>query len=325
MGDELIVRHLVVDLHLQFTTNENVERGNVNGEEDLLGHVCQRNHRSVSLFEMALLTDASYVHDRQAVWTFVEGLNDALGTDWSLVYPGMDDPGPSRLPRSSWKSIVELHSRSRNTTVIVVRGTDLTSLFDMLQDVSIYVESFLYQLMAHVIPAAHLVPAALVSDAIELAGALEAYTVPWIRRRGDDASYYFHDVLVKHIIAGEDVGRFDRDSLFLVGHSLGGAVAHIAGAQRGIKSFGIQSPGIVLPRKKFGLHKSTLHRYATTVFVSDDIVPHIGWQAGELLQFECTEAFRERCHAAEPLATAIWRSCASVRRNFPRIDDVWVV
>lgn len=43
-----------------------------------------------------------------------------------------------------------------------------------------------------------------------------------------------------------------------------------------------------------------------------------------MLRYECTEAIRERCHAAEVTVAALWRGCPNVRRQFPRIRDVWV-
>jgi hypothetical protein len=326
-SEELVVRHLVIDLFIRFDTQ--TPPGDASGSPiptDDLGTLCIRDHLGVSVFEMGLLTVASYLHDRLTVVTYVDGLNAALDADWAVVYPGLRDFGPSRPSRKAWKSLVELRSEARNVTLVIVRGTDFTSFFDVLQDVSVYAESFLFQVMTHIVPGAHLMPATLVTDAIELAAALEVYLVPWVDRRiarNNVFERHFHDIVARYVSTKFEKPE-DMQRVVLIGHSLGGAIAHIAAAKVGAKSFGFQSPGVVLPRKKLGLTTAQLHRTTTTIIASDDIVPNIGWQAGELLHFDCAETYRERCHALEATVATMWRDCESLRRRYPRIHNVTV-
>uniref|UniRef100_A0A7S1LUC9 Fungal lipase-like domain-containing protein n=1 Tax=Neobodo designis TaxID=312471 RepID=A0A7S1LUC9_NEODS len=325
-SEEVVVQHLVADLHFVFNSSSealNVNSSRVSGQGDGYGQLCQRSHHGIDMFEMALMSVGPYLNNASSVARFVDSVNVGLSSDWEVMFPRIGDPGPSRAPRSPWKSIVEVHSRQRNTTLVAIRGTDPTSMFDMLQDVSIYVESFLYQLMTHILPAAHLVPTSLICDAIGLASALEAYTVPWVDRRdaSSTSSHHFHDIVIDHVHA---IDSARRPRVAFVGHSLGGAIGHIAAARTGLHSFGIQSPGIVLPRKKLGLATSQIHRATTTVAISHDIVPLIGWQAGDVLHAECTDRIRERCHIAEQVVAAIWQNCESVRKRHPRLTDVWV-
>jgi hypothetical protein len=325
---QVTVEHFIADLHFNFASSPRstpvVNTSRVNGDEDEYGQLCHRSHFGVGLFEMALMSVAPYLNNGTTVARFVSGMNAALGSDWTVEFPTELDPGPSRKARQPWKSIVELHSESKNATFVAIRGTDPTSMYDLLQDVSIYVESFLYQLMTHVLPAAHLVPTTLICDAIGLASTLEAYTVPWIDRRAEgarSASRHFHDIVIAHVSA---MPAARQERVAFVGHSLGGAVGHIAAARLGLRSFGIQSPGIILPRKKFGVGTDQIHRATTTVAVAPDVVPLIGWQGGDVIHARCTERITERCHIAEQVVAAIWQNCAAVRDRHPQLIDVWV-
>ena len=116
-----------------------------------------------------------------------------------------------------------------------------------------------------------------------------------------------------------------REQVIMTGHSMGGAIAHIAGTRLKLRSVAFGSPGIVLSHKKFGIKDlKAVHARAFTVASSNDIVPLIGWQGGEVHHLECAAkaSAAELCHVMEFMIGALWHNCPSIRSRYPNLEDV---
>eukprot|EP00744_Colponema_vietnamica_P008436 GILI01012034.1.p1 GENE.GILI01012034.1~~GILI01012034.1.p1 ORF type:complete len:373 (-),score=64.86 GILI01012034.1:148-1152(-) len=114
-----------------------------------------------------------------------------------------------------------------------------------------------------------------------------------------------------------------RDQIIMTGHSLGGAIGHIVGIRLKLRSVAFGSPGIVLSHKKFGINDlKSVHSRTFTVASSNDIVPLIGWQGGEVHHMECVAKTSEMCHVMEFMIGALWHNCRTIRDRYPNLIDV---
>ena len=268
--------HLVVQLSLtklgsrpnsarrEAVTQEDLDAFELELDDDHLGSLCRFKApgSGIAVFELALLSVGTYVASPSDFHKFVEFVNDALGVDWQPLFPSLQDSGvPSRSAGMPWRSFVHLrhnrsiplHSDERNESsrqtaaldIIAVRGTDLTSMYDMLEDVAIYTESLLFQLLPTVVPGAGLLPSGFVAELIDFIGLLgetsvdaTEYSVAATHRRPKKLRYYHtvNEFLHGHVVA--DAARRREASahpggaqpwpvVTLTGHSLGGAIGHM--------------------------------------------------------------------------------------------------
>ena len=130
--------------------------------------------------------------------TLLRFLNHKMGTRWRIVTDGDDDDdidhtekehplgGSTKIPslprhrkssKSSsnkygyltrWQGFVDFYCPERDTHVVSVRGTDLTSSLDMVQDINMFFEAAFFQVVSSVVPGASLLPTSLVTDFIKL-------------------------------------------------------------------------------------------------------------------------------------------------------------
>ena len=329
-------------------------------EEDLYPGLCAKEYFGfLSAWELSLLSDAPYLFSPGDVDRLLGFMNKNMGTDW-VAMPRLSskcsahqyrrDAGTNSkgaAPLIDWNGYLEFHSAKRGVSVIAVRGTDLTSFMDMLQDVSMFFEVALYHVMSSIVPGAAILPTSLIADFIRAAAMAEQIThaSSWrelLRRSGVKHSsglqepncFYshyrrdYHVDVYNHILqrseelAAEDDHKPNATRLILVGHSLGGSIGHVVASKLDVPSVAFSSPGIVLSRKKFDVPLRQIHKNTMTVVSSHDIVPTIGGQGGEIHHVECMATRRELCHAIEFMIGSIWHSCASVRNKFPGIRDV---
>ena len=86
---------------------------------------------------------------------------------------------------------------------------------------------------------------------------------------------FYHDAVGEAVAAL--LAAPDEPPLLLTGHSLGGAIAHVVGARWQVPSVGWHSPGVMLPRRKFGLTSGRINQWTTRrVAVDPPPRPHRG-------------------------------------------------
>lgn len=309
--------------------------------EDFYPPLCQRVYHGVTLWELSLLALLPYLFDMDEVNMLLTFMNTHLGSDWT-IRPRYGDTCVScdseRTP-TRWTGFHDVYSAQYNTSVIAVRGTDMFSFADLLTDVNLYFETFLYRVIAALVPGATMLPKDMVSDLIRAASLPSGESgVPretWaelVRSRNRSrrcchannyGRHFFADVYnhLMHVALQQDVSQRPAH-VVLTGHSLGGTVAGIVGATMDVEAVMFCSPGLLLSRKKFNLRTRSIHKRVLTVVTTNDVVPAFGEHGGELQHVECLASTPELCHAIEFLIGTLWRSCGTVRDRFPVIKDV---
>eukprot|EP01012_Entosiphon_sulcatum_P015993 TRINITY_DN20971_c0_g1_i1.p1 TRINITY_DN20971_c0_g1~~TRINITY_DN20971_c0_g1_i1.p1 ORF type:complete len:791 (-),score=112.04 TRINITY_DN20971_c0_g1_i1:113-2485(-) len=200
-----------------------------------------------------------------------------------------------------WAVFYDFFSPSRNLSVVAVRGTDIGRPNDILQDVSMYVEVGLYQILRLGIPGLGMLPENLVVDGIKLASVVENV---WLQAGGKDPNRHYWRPIRNYVNSITD------RTVVLTGHSMGGAIAKVAAVQTGRRAVAISSPGVVLSRKKFGLRLEQIHRLVVNVAAAGDIVPFVDRLGGEVHWVPCSMRRSESCHLLEVTMVDLWASCA---------------
>lgn len=316
--------------------------------------------RNVHLWELTWLSVLPYLDNMQNATVYLNTVNKALDSDWQVLpfheqlqqqqqqqkqKSGKTAPeiqqqsqhlhGLSRQARQPWRSFMRLRSPSRNVTVVTIRGTDMTSVLDALQDVDMYLESFVYHIVSHLVPGLRMLPGQIVRDLIRLSS--DAWPQDGIacidrgceRDAAVRAERRYYDIVLRFLNddADEFATKYPHDRLLQIGHSLGGSIGAIVASRFPLayRSYGFSSPGVELSMYKFGISSpEAVRRKATTVAVDNDVVPLIGGQIGTSVPLACFDSVKERCHSMESIVNSMWQICKeeTLRERFPNVKDV---
>ena len=156
-------------------------------DDDEYGGLCRSTYGGVHIWELALLSDASYCNTDACVDGILDFMRDFMDADWVRVLteshakpipehastvdtpetaPPFDStmPAPSGTSHMSWRGFLELHSEKHNITIISIRGTDPTSFLDFMQDVDLFFDVALYHTITTFVPGTSLLPSSLATD-----------------------------------------------------------------------------------------------------------------------------------------------------------------
>ena len=336
------LRHVVIQISMTASPNtsntSDTQRcgSTITDEEDSYPAVCQREVNGVHVWELGWLSLATYISSNEDVEAYLRFVNTNLGADWEVSVEGK----PLRETQRGWIGIFEFFSHSKNVSVVAVRGTDLTSAVDLLQDYVMYATPVLYHILANVVPGSIFLPAKLINDFIHVISCLDRlWYVPKVPglptlsglglATGLMRDRQFDTIVLERVDAELSRRKLwdhteARRRVLLAGHSLGGAINHIVGSKRHLYSVAFSAPGVLLMHKRYHISRADVHRTAITFVVSNDIVPTIGWQGGELHHLECAADRREFCHAMEYMIFTMWTGCPSIRRRYSRVCGVTV-
>ncbi|KAJ3409589.1 hypothetical protein HDV05_004333 [Chytridiales sp. JEL 0842] len=195
--------------------------------------LCQLNVTSfvpLTLFDVAPLAKASYQSNKTDAESLVKSFNRTSLAGWKAVNGTLENPGAGvRWVEFRWGNDSGLISEVRDrVSVVSVRGT--YSVNDIFQDMYLFGTSALLQLSSYLGTAVTLWPSESVSKLnyiISTFGPESASLLYWIEVENH----------VSHLLA-------QNRSVFLTGHSLGGAVANIVAAHLEVPAATLSSPGL---------------------------------------------------------------------------------
>jgi hypothetical protein len=106
---------------------------------------------------------------------------------------------------------------------------------------------------------------------------------------------------IRHLetVLSDSAFRRRFPTVLVTGHSLGGAVAHVAAGLNNAQSVAFSSPGVGLSRVRFGLSRATLERSAISLQFLTDPATWVGEQAGSVLEVPCPQGTSGlKCHTS---------------------------
>jgi hypothetical protein len=248
-------------------------------------------------------------------------VNHTLAKEWRL-----------HIDRSVSATFHHFRSPSRRANVIAIRGTEPRFARDFLQNVLVFSEVFLFQVISLLVPGAGLLPESMVKDLIRIGSLMDVGVFEFDQRR--KRHHYYHAVeayvnaftlLQRHKFRQEHPpnatdekaearhGAGGKEKIVLTGHSLGGVVAQIVGSRLRIPAVAFSAPGIALMERKFGIEQHAIDAYITNVVASNDFLATLGKLGGSVNHIQCEHQRAEVCHSSELQTIRLWTMCPQYR------------
>ena len=205
---------------------------------------------------------------------------------------------------------VFFHMRHKEAAVdyISVRGT--SSQNEMLQDISLFIEVTGFQLLSWVFPFLNALPTGFIRTIVSYASFAEGMI-------NADARHAFGDVVEDY--ARRYLSEIDyRTSLYVVGHSLGGAVSQIVAAKlyesgdesdSYFASLGLNSPGTLYSSAKFGFEPSSLQLTSSSILSERDLVSAVDEHSGMIQEVACHAGDVFSCHLTQTPFCEMFSNC----------------
>ena len=134
------------------------------------------------------------------------------------------------------------------------------------------------------------------------------------------------------------------DSLYFVGHSLGGGLAKIVGTQIyraledgyiintmdqslidgvDIKSFSVASPGLAYGARKFSIHIEDIYKTSIEIRPRGDPVSMIDMHVGQVAFVECLADSMMECHMLSNTICKMMSQCNAYKLHNPDLVATW--
>ena len=213
------------------------------------------------------------------------------------VIPTFREAHPE-LPSSASFQLVTF---SDGSAVVCVRGTK--TYFDFLVDARLWYAASLFQLVQSAMPFGFAFDE-LIQFCVNRLSDLETESVKKV-------SYYVETTeFVNYLRESEKYTKVE-----ITGHSLGGGLALITGAQTKTKAVGISAPSAVMGRLAVTPKVSLddIKRYSYTVIPSRDLVSHLGGRHANSAKVKCRAEVNDpfACHFAYTSLCELLYSCGS--------------
>jgi hypothetical protein len=213
------------------------------------------------------------------------------------------------IQRRSLSTVRALHllSPSNDVSVVVIRGS--WTFLDMVQDCDIWTESVFAKMTVRAIPfGSYFAPLETMQALVHAISFLERLFPVQRRHYYEGVSTSLKDLAVAH---GED-------KVLVVGHSLGGGVAHISGVQNNVRAVSFNGPGIAYAARKLGLDSQAIAEKTYTIMTDGDMVSRVDLHLGGVQDIRCkgSEVVEAaNCHKVTDQAAEILESCGFERKG----------
>jgi len=271
-----------------------------------LSHDLKDNAKNItSLADFSFLSGAAYLNNDEIdkaldEWfgdTEVENMKETV-KDFQEAY--QKENGPSAVSYKLFN-----FPNSGDLKIVSVRGT--SNMWDSLTDAQLWGSAFLAQLVRNSMPLGGIWTPVL-PQLVKVVSNLQEKAIK-------DVSYYKEtSALVKML---KDEGFNVR----ITGHSLGGGLAMVTGAQEGILSVGISGPNNLISRKAFDppVTSDDLDTYTFNVVPEMDPVPRIDDLSQNYQRIKCRadpNHFLD-CHSNKRSLCELLYTCGSSGRPIP--------
>jgi lipase ATG15 len=197
----------------------------------------------------------------------------------------------------------QLVTFSDGSAVVCVRGSK--TYFDFLTDARLWYASALFQLFQGAMPFGGTFDA-LVRFCVNMLSVLETENVKKV-------SYYVETTAFVNYLRKNN----KYTSIAITGHSLGGGVALITGAQTQTMAVGVSAPNTVIGRSTVTpeISLADLERYTFNLIPNRDIVPQVGGKA-KVSSIKCRAGINEPfgCHGGYRSLCELMYTCGNVKR-----------
>ena len=201
-------------------------------------------------------------------------------------------------------AVFQLVSFSDGSAVVCVRGT-VTS-FDFLVDARLWYSSALFQLVQSALPLGFAFDG-LIKFCVNMLSYLESSSV-------QDVSYYMETTGFVNFL--KENGNYTN--VAITGHSLGGGLALISGAQTKVKSIAISAPSAVMGRETLNppvsLDDIKLSSYS--LIPENDVVSYLGGAHMSAARIRCRASSGDflSCHYASQSLCELLYMCGNTKR-----------
>ena len=261
--------------------------------------VCDRRWFGLDIMDLTLAASMAYVNVSNG-----DKVTDIL-TDQSSRNPHTDGIADwvirhNNVNTADWVAFLDIYSPSRNLSIIAVRGSAPRAI-DWLEDLSLFGEITIFSMISGLVPGLSFWPVGFFESFFN------AFQTFFAKVFGNKPMFY--TPVVKYTYETQD--SKPRNMVF-TGHSLGGAVAKIAGTLTGYQSVGISSPGVYSSRKKFMYGKNSLRSYdlrrlVTNIVSEGDYVPAVGKLGGTTTELYCGQG--PQCHSIWITICELYNKC----------------
>lgn len=193
---------------------------------------------------------------------------------------------------------------NKNASIVAIRGT--TNAWDDLTDAQLWSAAFLLQIVRFLLPAGR-IWTPILSHLVNVIKTVETTSI------GRVSFYRTTTAFVKELLKNSTFGAIQ-----VTGHSLGGGLSIITGAQAGVPAVALSGPNARISRRTFDppVTEEALNTFTFNIIPERDVVPMIDDRARLFQEIRCRASANNflGCHEAPRSLCEILTTCGSGTR-----------